>query len=124
LAQKLGQNANYSLLQLYSYKNVWANLHPLDQLKTFLAYREEHQLVVTMSHTHAGPGILSRQETFTSLPGGHFIGPYLDAVVAACVDASRQAVDALEPAWIRDANSGARGAARRPSLWPPCGLSA
>ena len=65
---------------------------------------------MTMSHTHAGPGILSRQETFTSLPGGHFIGPYLDAVVAACVDASRQAVDALEPAWIRDANSGARGA--------------
>ena len=65
---------------------------------TGLTRRE--QLVVTMSHTHAAPGILSREPTLTSLPGGHLIAPYFETVKAGCIEVGKQAVAAQRPAWV------------------------
>jgi hypothetical protein len=65
-----------------------------------LGIADRHQIVFTMSHTHAGAGILSRDDAFTSLPGGHLIAPYVDTVIDGCVKVATAARDALEPAWL------------------------
>ena len=43
---------------------------------------------------------LSRDDAFTSLPGGHLIAPYVDTVIEGCVKVATMARDALEPAWL------------------------
>ena len=40
-----------------------------------LGLQEEHQLATSLSHTHAGPGIISRQRIFSELPGGELLIP-------------------------------------------------
>lgn len=65
-----------------------------------LDLRERHQIVFTMSHTHASAGILSRGEELLELPGGQLIPGYVDEVISACVKAALMARDAMEPAWM------------------------
>ena len=80
-----------------------------------------HQLVVSLSHTHAGPGVLSRQPIWARLPGGQLLGPYLDKLVAACVDACARAVAALEPAWLTFASASCKLACNR-DTWDAKGV--
>lgn len=65
-----------------------------------LGLRERHQVVFTMSHTHASAGILSRSPELLELPGGHLIPSYVDDVISGCVEAATMARDAMEPAWM------------------------
>jgi hypothetical protein len=87
-----------------------------------LGLLEESQLVVTLSHTHAGAGILSRSANFASLPGGQHISPYLDTIVAACVEVSRRAVAAREPAWVTAAKASCNLACNR-DTWDSTGVA-
>eukprot|EP01045_Picozoa_sp_COSAG04_P005715 COSAG04_NODE_268_length_18517_cov_9.260940_16_plen_175_part_00 len=65
-----------------------------------LGLKEQHQIVVTMSHTHAGSAMLSRDPAFRELPGGEFIAPYVDTVVEAARQVATMARDAMGPAWL------------------------
>ena len=58
---------------------------------------ERGELLVNCSHTHAAPwAAMSRSHN----PGGELIGPYLDQLGAAVLEACREALDALEPATL------------------------
>src|SRR4029453_5043759 len=58
---------------------------------------EPGELVVNCSHTHAAPwAAMSRSHN----PGGELIGPYLDQLSAAILEAGREAIDALAPATL------------------------
>src|SRR5262249_40014965 len=58
---------------------------------------ERGELLVNCSHTHAAPwAAMSRSHN----PGGELIGAYLDQLGTAILDASREALDALEPATL------------------------
>lgn len=52
------------------------------------------RLVVSLSHTHAGPAICRAD---AGLPGGHLIDGYLTRVTAAAVDTARRAVEDARP---------------------------
>eukprot|EP00040_Diaphanoeca_grandis_P029444 m.172473 g.172473 ORF g.172473 m.172473 type:complete len:551 (+) comp31686_c0_seq1:90-1742(+) len=87
-----------------------------------LGLKDEHQLVVSLSHTHAGPGILSRQEIFAQLPGGQYLSPYLDSLIVASVDASRRAVTNMEPVWVTSARASCNLACNR-DTWDSKGIA-
>ena len=58
---------------------------------------EPWQLLVNCSHTHAAPwAAMSRSHN----PGGELIGPYLDQLSVAILEASGEALAALEPATV------------------------
>ena len=58
---------------------------------------EPGRLLVNCSHTHAAPwAAMSRSHN----PGGELIGPYLDQLGVAILEASREALDALAPATL------------------------
>jgi len=58
---------------------------------------EPWQLLVNCSHTHAAPwAAMSRSHN----PGGELIGPYLDQLSTAILEAAREALAALEPATV------------------------
>ena len=58
---------------------------------------EPGRLLVNCSHTHAAPwAAMSRSHN----PGGELIGPYLDQLSAAILEAGREAIDALAPATL------------------------
>ncbi|WP_348789139.1 hypothetical protein [Leifsonia sp. NPDC080035] len=57
----------------------------------------EHQLLIALSHTHAGP-VLCRADG--DLPGGELIAAYLDALAEAIVAAGREALQAATPAHV------------------------
>src|SRR3954447_5376204 len=58
---------------------------------------ERGELLVNCSHTHAAPwAAMSRSHN----PGGELIGPYLDQLSRAILDASRDALEALAPATL------------------------
>lgn len=61
-----------------------------------LSLRED-SLLICLSHTHAGP-VLSTSDA--ELPGGEFIGPYLEALVESAVSAVSEAVAELRPALV------------------------
>lgn len=54
-------------------------------------------IVVSLSHTH-GSGWMSR--TRSGLPGGEFIGPYLDGLIQQCASAAISAMNNKQPAFI------------------------
>ncbi len=60
-----------------------------------IAEIDTHQLTIAFSHTHAG-GHLVRARG--DLPGGEFIGPYLDALPEQLASATRTAVQSRQPA--------------------------
>jgi hypothetical protein len=58
---------------------------------------ERGELLVNCSHTHAAPwAAMSRSHN----PGGELIGPYLDQLSRAILEASREALDGLTPATL------------------------
>src|SRR3954470_7475921 len=58
---------------------------------------ERGELLVNCSHTHAAPwAAISRSHT----PGGELIGPYLDQLSRAILEACREAIEALAPATL------------------------
>lgn len=58
---------------------------------------EPGELLVNCSHTHAAPwAAMSRSHN----PGGELIGPYLDQLSAAILEAGREAIDGLAPATL------------------------
>ena len=58
---------------------------------------EPGRLLVNCSHTHAAPwAAMSRSHN----PGGELIGPYLDQLSTAILEAGREAIDALAPATL------------------------
>ena len=58
---------------------------------------EPGELLVNCSHTHAAPwAAMSRSHN----PGGELIGPYLDQLSRAILDAGREAIDGLAPATL------------------------
>jgi hypothetical protein len=58
---------------------------------------ERGELVVNCSHTHAAPwAAMSRSHN----PGGELIGPYLDQLSRAILEAGREAIEALAPATL------------------------
>ena len=58
---------------------------------------EPGELLVNCSHTHAAPwAAMSRSHN----PGGELIGPYLDQLSQAILEAGREAIDALAPATL------------------------
>jgi hypothetical protein len=58
---------------------------------------EQGELLVNCSHTHAAPwAAMSRSDN----PGGELIGPYLDQLSRAILEACREALDALTPATL------------------------
>jgi hypothetical protein len=58
---------------------------------------EPWQLLVNCSHTHAAPwAAMSRSHN----PGGELIGPYLDQLSAAILEASGEALASLQPATV------------------------
>ena len=58
---------------------------------------EPGELLVNCSHTHAAPwAAMSRSHN----PGGELIGPYLDQLSTAILEAGREAIDALAPATL------------------------
>src|SRR3954447_16666776 len=58
---------------------------------------ERGELLVNCSHTHAAPwAAMSRSHN----PGGELIGPYLDQLSRAILEASRDAVDSVAPATL------------------------
>lgn len=58
---------------------------------------DEWQLMVSLSHTHAGPNA-----SFTSpeTPGAHLIQPYLDSLAETCIEAITNARQQTQPATI------------------------
>lgn len=58
---------------------------------------EAHRLMVALSHTHAGP-VLCRADGH--LPGGEFIGDYLDSLEKAAIDAVREALSSRDLARV------------------------
>ena len=78
---------------------------------------EPGELVVNCSHTHAAPwAAMSRSHN----PGGDLIGPYLDQLSLAVLEAGRQALDALGPATLTWA-TGRCDLARNRDLPDPAG---
>jgi len=70
------------------------------QFKTAIAAASQvgtHQVLISVSHTHAA-GLMSR--TRSSLPGGEFIGPYLDDVANELAELAATAAAACQPATI------------------------
>lgn len=57
----------------------------------------EHQLLVSLSHTHAGPVLCAADR---DLPGGELIPAYLATLRTAAIAAGRQAVRNLAPAML------------------------
>lgn len=58
---------------------------------------EPGELLVNCSHTHAAPwAAMSRSHN----PGGELIGPYLDRLSTAILEAGREAIDGLAPATL------------------------
>jgi hypothetical protein len=58
---------------------------------------ERGELLVNCSHTHAAPwAAMSRSHN----PGGELIGPYLDQLSRAILEAGREAIDGLAPATL------------------------
>lgn len=57
----------------------------------------QSNVVVTLSHTH-GSGWMSR--TRSSLPGGEFIGPYLDSLIQQCASAVITAMKNSQQAFV------------------------
>lgn len=58
---------------------------------------EPGELLVNCSHTHAAPwAAMSRSHN----PGGELIGPYLDQLSVAILEAGREAIDGLAPATL------------------------
>jgi hypothetical protein len=58
---------------------------------------EPGELLVNCSHTHAAPwAAMSRSHN----PGGELIGPYLDQLSRAILEASREAIEGLAPATL------------------------
>ena len=58
---------------------------------------EPGELLVNCSHTHAAPwAAMSRSHN----PGGELIGPYLDQLSRAILEAGREAIDGLAPATL------------------------
>eukprot|EP01049_Picozoa_sp_SAG25_P002553 SAG25_NODE_135_length_14397_cov_89.177857_8_plen_398_part_00 len=78
-----------------------------------LDLQERHQIVFTLSHTHASTGVLSRSKEVQQLPGGDLVPGYLDQVVVACVQAATTARDAMEPAWMTTATGSCKLATHR-----------
>lgn len=68
---------------------------------------EDSQLLLHLTHTHAGPSICRED---TDLPGGERVPEYLDALAAAAASAAAGAIDDLAPADLVWA-SGAHGLA-------------
>ncbi len=58
---------------------------------------QPHQLMVALSHTHAGP-VLCRADGH--LPGGEFIGGYLDSLTAAAIEAVSEALSTGDQARV------------------------
>jgi hypothetical protein len=58
---------------------------------------DSEQVLVTHSHTH-GSAWMSRSRAH--LPGGEYIGPYLDHLADVCAGLARQAAEAAKPAAI------------------------
>lgn len=54
-------------------------------------------VLIALTHTHAGPSLCRGD---AEKPGGHLIGPYLDSVRAALIDATREAMAGAVPAVI------------------------
>lgn len=57
----------------------------------------EHQLLISLSHTHAGPVLCSAD---ADRPGGEYIPAYLDALAEAIASAAAEALAAVRPAHI------------------------
>ncbi len=73
----------------------------------------ETHVLLTPSHSHSSAHLNS---SFTHLPGGDLIQPYLDHLAAAIGDAIQEARAGLEPAWITW-GAGRCGLARNRDLW-------
>jgi len=58
------------------------------------------QLLLTMSHTHAAVGILSREPEFTSRSGGELIAPYFELVKQRSAKVVTRAMEGAVPAWL------------------------
>ena len=87
-----------------------------------LNLRERHQIVFTMSHTHASTGILTRGKAVEELPGGDLVPGYVDDLVAACVKVATMARDAMEPAWLTTATGSCKLATNR-DTWDATGVA-
>lgn len=62
-------------------------------LRTFAL--AEHQVMICLSHTHAGPSLSRRDQ---DLPGGQFIAPYLQLLQTRAVESVHRALQVAQPA--------------------------
>lgn len=74
---------------------------------------EPHQVLVTLSHTHAA-GLMSRSRSGD--PGGDLIGPYLDQVTERVAQLAREASQRLQAATVQYAR-GSASLARHRDYW-------
>ncbi len=58
---------------------------------------DESQLMICLSHTHAGPSLVSED---AGKPGGELIGPYLQRLRDAVINAVRRALESRVPATL------------------------
>ncbi len=56
---------------------------------------DESQLLLHFSHTHSGPSVCRKDK---DKPGGQYIGAYMDALKAALISASQDAINSAQPA--------------------------
>jgi hypothetical protein len=75
----------------------------------------DEALLLSMSHTHAGPRVNPQQ---ADRPGGELIVPYLEQLTAAIVAALLEARDAARPAWLT-AGYGRCSLAAERDFWAP-----
>lgn len=71
---------------------------------------EPSQLMVALSHTHAGPNVTF---SLAGRPGGHLIRRYFEQIVVSSVQAIRQARDSLQEGWVVFGNARCGLAANR-----------
>ena len=76
---------------------------------------DDASLLVSMSHTHAGPNANSQ---FRDKPGSELIQPYLDELAERVGDAVVEAMAALEPSWVTYGHGRCSLATNR-DLWDP-----
>jgi hypothetical protein len=58
---------------------------------------DEANLIINLSHTHAGPNV---NPQLANLPGGHLIAPYMEELTEKVADVVVAALADLAPAWI------------------------
>jgi hypothetical protein len=59
---------------------------------------DESRVLLHLTHTHSGPSICRED---SDRPGGHLINPYLDHVIAMCVETAQEAAARATPATLQ-----------------------